>query len=152
MTPTLVMNQKERDSAALLMEVNDGRLPADEAAERLDLNRRQVFRLLKRYRAEGDQRDLPKDLPRWYVQEGLDQPEGAARRRDGDSDELNPACSQINRGVSSLLTRSYICARLRFSQCFIHQASNSFHETKSSCSIRHSLFIPISSCSSTELS
>jgi len=64
MTHTLVMNQKERDSAALLKEVNDGRLSAGEAAERLDLNRRQVFRLLWRYRAEGDQRNIPKDLPR----------------------------------------------------------------------------------------
>jgi transposase len=51
---TLVMSQKERDSAALLKEVDKGRLSAREVAERLGVSRRHVFRLLKRYRAEGD--------------------------------------------------------------------------------------------------
>jgi len=51
---TLVMSQKERDSATILKQVDNGQLSAREAAERLDLGRRQVFRLLKRYRAEGD--------------------------------------------------------------------------------------------------
>jgi transposase len=51
---TLVMSLKERDGAAILKEVNNGCLSTSEAAGRLDLSRRQVLRLLKRYRAQGD--------------------------------------------------------------------------------------------------
>jgi transposase len=54
MAATLVMSQKERDGATILKEVDKGRLSAHDAAERLGLSRRQIFRLLKRYRAEGD--------------------------------------------------------------------------------------------------
>jgi transposase len=50
----LVMSQQERDKAAVVKEVDKGRLSARDAAERLGICRRQVFRLLKRYRAEGD--------------------------------------------------------------------------------------------------
>ena len=54
MANTLVMSQQERDKAAVVKEVDKGRLSARDAADRLGLCRRQVFRLLKRYRAEGD--------------------------------------------------------------------------------------------------
>jgi transposase len=50
----LVMSQQERDKAAVVKEVDKGRLSARDAAERLGISRRQVFRLLKRYRASGD--------------------------------------------------------------------------------------------------
>jgi transposase len=50
----LVMSQQERDKAAVVKEVDKGRLSARDAADRLGLCRRQVFRLLKRYRTEGD--------------------------------------------------------------------------------------------------
>lgn len=54
MANILVMSQWERDCAAVVKELVKGRLSAQEAAERLSLSRRHVFRLLKRYRLEGD--------------------------------------------------------------------------------------------------
>ena len=54
MANNLVMSQQERDKAAVIKEVDKARLSARDAAERLSLSRRQVFRLLKRYREEGD--------------------------------------------------------------------------------------------------
>ena len=54
MVATLVMSQKERDAATIVKEVDKSRLSAHDAAKRLGVSRRQVFRLLKRYRAEGD--------------------------------------------------------------------------------------------------
>jgi transposase len=50
----LVMSQKERDRLAVLKQVIASRLSAQEAAGLLALTRRQVFRLLERYREEGD--------------------------------------------------------------------------------------------------
>ena len=54
MANILVMGQRERDYAAVVKEVAKGHLTAREAAERLSLSRRHVFRLLKRFRLEGD--------------------------------------------------------------------------------------------------
>jgi len=50
----LVMSQKERDRLVILKEVLKSRLSAREAGKLLALSRRHVFRLLKRYRQEGD--------------------------------------------------------------------------------------------------
>lgn len=54
MVKVLVMSQRDDDSLALIKQLSDGRLSASDVAERLDLSRRQVFRLLHRYRASGD--------------------------------------------------------------------------------------------------
>ncbi len=54
MANVLVMSQREREQAAVVKEVVKGRYSAREAAELLKLTRRHVFRLLARYRAEGD--------------------------------------------------------------------------------------------------
>ncbi|MGB2959187.1 MAG: ISNCY family transposase [Bacteroidota bacterium] len=50
----LVMSQKERDRLVVIKEVIKGRLSAREAGRLLELSRRHVFRLMKRYRQEGD--------------------------------------------------------------------------------------------------
>jgi transposase len=50
----LVMSQKERDRLAVLKQVLASRLSAREAAALLAISRRQIFRLLERYRTEGD--------------------------------------------------------------------------------------------------
>jgi transposase len=50
----LVMSQRERDYAAVIKQVAQGRYSAREAAELLKITRRHVFRLLERYQAEGD--------------------------------------------------------------------------------------------------
>jgi transposase len=54
MANVLVMSQKERDFLAAIKELARGRLSASDVAERLDVSRRHVFRLLHRYRAAGD--------------------------------------------------------------------------------------------------
>jgi hypothetical protein len=50
----LVMSQKERDRLVVIKEVMKSRFSAREAGKLLELSRRHVFRLLKRYRQEGD--------------------------------------------------------------------------------------------------
>jgi len=54
MSNNLVMNQKERDRLVVIKEAIKNRLSAREAGKLLELSRRHVFRLLKRYRREGD--------------------------------------------------------------------------------------------------
>jgi transposase len=54
MANNLVMSQKERDHLIVIKEVIKRRLSAREASKLLELSRRHVFRLLKRYREEGD--------------------------------------------------------------------------------------------------
>ena len=54
MSPNLVMSLREREYAAVLREVVNGHLSVREATEHLQVSRRQVFRLLRRYRSEGD--------------------------------------------------------------------------------------------------
>ena len=50
----LVMSEKERDRLVVIREAIKNRLSAREAGKLLELSRRHVFRLLKRYRQEGD--------------------------------------------------------------------------------------------------
>ncbi len=47
------MHQRELNRVGVLAQVDDGRLSVDNAANMLDLTRRQLFRLLKRYRQDG---------------------------------------------------------------------------------------------------
>ena len=47
------MSERELNRVEVLAQVDDGRLSVDNAANMLDLTRRQVFRLLKRYRQDG---------------------------------------------------------------------------------------------------
>jgi len=49
----VVMSERELNRVEVLAQVNDGRLSVYNAANMLDLTRRQVFRLLKRYRQDG---------------------------------------------------------------------------------------------------
>ncbi|GGA32056.1 ISNCY family transposase [Neptunicoccus cionae] len=49
----VVMSERELNRVEVLAQVDDGRLSVDNAANMLDLTRRQVFRLLKRYRQDG---------------------------------------------------------------------------------------------------
>lgn len=49
----VIMSERELNRVELLAQVDDGRLTVDNAANLLDLTRRQVFRLLKRYRMDG---------------------------------------------------------------------------------------------------
>jgi len=49
----VVMSEREPDRVEVLGQLDDGRLNIDNAANLLDLTRRQVFRLLKRYRQDG---------------------------------------------------------------------------------------------------
>lgn len=54
MCNNLVMSQKERDHLSIIKEVLKNHLSAREAGELMNLSRRHVFRLLKRYREAGD--------------------------------------------------------------------------------------------------
>ncbi|WP_299831996.1 ISNCY family transposase [uncultured Roseobacter sp.] len=49
----VVMSERELNRVEVLAQVDDGRLSVDNAANMLSLTRRQVFRLLKRYRRDG---------------------------------------------------------------------------------------------------
>jgi transposase len=49
----VIMSERELNRVEVLAQVDDGRLTVDNAANLLDLTRRQVFRLLKRYRQDG---------------------------------------------------------------------------------------------------
>ncbi|KKL59969.1 hypothetical protein LCGC14_2210010 [marine sediment metagenome] len=49
----VVMSERELNRIEVLAQVDDGRLTVANAANMLDLTRRQVFRLLKRYRQDG---------------------------------------------------------------------------------------------------
>ena len=49
----VMMSERELNRVEVLAQVDDGRLTVDNAANLLDLARRQVFRLLKRYRQDG---------------------------------------------------------------------------------------------------
>lgn len=49
----VIMSERELNRVEVLAQVDDGRLTVDNAANMLDLTRRQVFRLLKRYRHDG---------------------------------------------------------------------------------------------------
>ncbi|WP_156118026.1 helix-turn-helix domain-containing protein, partial [Paracoccus sp. PAMC 22219] len=46
----VMMSERELNRVEVLAQVDDGRLSVGSAANVLDLTRRQVFRLLKRYR------------------------------------------------------------------------------------------------------
>ena len=54
MAKNLVMSQKERDHLNVIKEALKKRLSAREAGELMNLSRRHVFRLMKRYREAGD--------------------------------------------------------------------------------------------------
>ena len=49
----MMMSERELNRVEVLAQVDDGRLSVDNAANLLNLTRRQVFRLLKRYRQDG---------------------------------------------------------------------------------------------------
>jgi len=49
----VTMSERELNRVEVLAQVDDGRLTVANAANMLDLTRRQVFRLLKRYRQDG---------------------------------------------------------------------------------------------------
>ena len=49
----VMMSERELNRVEVLAQVDDGRLSVDNAANMLELTRRQVFRLLKRYRQDG---------------------------------------------------------------------------------------------------
>ena len=49
----VIMSERELNRIEILAQVDDGRLTVDNAANLLDLTRRQIFRLLKRYRVDG---------------------------------------------------------------------------------------------------
>ena len=49
----VMMSERELNRVEVLAQVDDGRLTVENAANLLDLTRRQVFRLLKRYRQDG---------------------------------------------------------------------------------------------------
>nr|WP_323780995.1 transposase [Leisingera sp.] len=49
----VTMSERELNRVEVLAQIDDGRLTVDNAANLLDLTRRQVFRLLKRYRQDG---------------------------------------------------------------------------------------------------
>ena len=49
----VIMSERELNRVEVLAQVDDGRLSVDNAANMLDLTRRQIFRLLKRYRQDG---------------------------------------------------------------------------------------------------
>ena len=49
----VVMSERELNRVEVLAKVDDGWLSVDNAASILDLTRRQIFRLLKRYRQDG---------------------------------------------------------------------------------------------------
>ncbi len=49
----VIMSERELNRIEVLAQVDDGRLTVENAANMLGLTRRQVFRLLKRYRTQG---------------------------------------------------------------------------------------------------
>ena len=49
----VLMSERELNRVEVLAQVDDGRLSVDNAANMLDLIRRQIFRLLERYRQDG---------------------------------------------------------------------------------------------------
>ncbi len=49
----VMMSERELNRVEVLAQVDDGRLSVDNAANMLGLTRRQIFRLLKRYRQDG---------------------------------------------------------------------------------------------------
>jgi transposase len=49
----VMMSERELNRVEVLAQVDDGRLTVDNAANLLDLTRRQIFRLLKRFRQDG---------------------------------------------------------------------------------------------------
>ncbi|MEM9498875.1 MAG: helix-turn-helix domain-containing protein, partial [Pseudomonadota bacterium] len=49
----VVMSERELNREEVLAQVDDGRLSVDNAAHMLALTRRQIFRVLKRYRQDG---------------------------------------------------------------------------------------------------
>ncbi|WP_338092673.1 ISNCY family transposase [Salipiger mangrovisoli] len=49
----LIMSERELTRVEVLAQVDDGRLTVDNAANMLELTRRQIFRLLRRYRQDG---------------------------------------------------------------------------------------------------
>ena len=49
----VVMSERDLNRVEVLAQVDDGRLSVDNATNMLDLTRRQIFRLLKRYRQDG---------------------------------------------------------------------------------------------------
>ncbi len=49
----VIMSERELNRVEVLAQVDDDRLTVDNAAHMLDLTRRQIFRLLKRYRQDG---------------------------------------------------------------------------------------------------
>ena len=49
----VIMSERELNRVEVLAQVDDGRLSIDNAANMLALTRRQIFRLLKRYRQDG---------------------------------------------------------------------------------------------------
>nr|WP_260008810.1 helix-turn-helix domain-containing protein [Leisingera sp. M527] len=49
----VMLCERELNRVVVLAQVDDGRLTVDNATNLLDLTRRQVFRLLKRYRQDG---------------------------------------------------------------------------------------------------
>ena len=49
----VMMSERELNRVEVLAQVDDGRLSVDNAANMLALTRRQIFRLLKRYRRDG---------------------------------------------------------------------------------------------------
>jgi len=53
----VIMSERELNRVEVLAQVDDGRLTINNAANMLALTRRQVFRLLKRYRQDGAPRD-----------------------------------------------------------------------------------------------
>jgi transposase len=49
----VMMSERELNRVEVLAQVDDGLLSVDSAANLLDLTRRQIFRLFKRYRQDG---------------------------------------------------------------------------------------------------
>ena len=49
----VMMSEREMRRIEILAQVDDGRLSVEAGANNLALSRRQMFRLLKRYRADG---------------------------------------------------------------------------------------------------
>ena len=49
----VIMSERELNRVEVLAQVDDSRLSVDNAANMLGLTRRQIFRLLKRYRKDG---------------------------------------------------------------------------------------------------
>jgi transposase len=54
MSEILIMSQRERDRLKLVVQVHQGTMTVAEASTTLNLSQRQLYRLLQRYRAEGD--------------------------------------------------------------------------------------------------